>query len=1116
MSLSSPFELARLTLFACAGRFLGSWNRHIRALAASAVMLALSAAVQQQLSAQTVDTVVATNLFEPYGIAVDANNLYYITDSANNRVMVFNPDTGVMKVLAGTLDAGAEDGMRGIDARFYNPQGITVVSTGLVVADTGNHLIRHITFDGQVTTLAGDINGARLSHENGLPPDNFGFRNGKGGAAQFNAPMGVAGDGHGNVFIADSLNNAIRKLDLNTREVTTVASGLAGPEGVAVSAAGDIYVANRDAHSILVFREGETPRLLAGKGSSFDSGYKDSANALDALFKNPRGLLFNESKGELLVADSGNSVVRRVYNLSSAPSVDTFGNTATAGLVTPIGLAKDASGVILIADLGADKIRAIHTTQTVQPAIEAPRIGTVVAATFCGTTLQAATNSTFNNDVILAILPERDTQTFYTYGATTNFESIPDPRPTNDSPPLYTDCQDNFPPNLLDRINPRISKLTLKAYSTQNDRRPSPVTVATFVFQVANPTIIGNPASFKLSTITSNAVIYYISGPTEDIPDPGPGVSGAHRYNSPNETLNIFNGSTVFFKARAIRDGYEPSAVIKREFTSADVQFNKLEIPRDFEAGIGASIIVPIEVTLSTSNVLRSLQFRFEVDSAQAGGPAPALSVLPLATNDFFPIIGPLSAPTTIINYSTNTGNGLGIVYSANPSFQVTDAGTITLLRVDMPKTAHDGDVFRLRLVNPSATSDGQQSSLPILSLEDHQVTVRQNLGYVVGDTAGNWYNAGEFGDGKLQNNDFNDALFVALGLKRLFGFSDVFHAMDAFPLDHDGLAGGDGEIRFLDYQVILARSLGIDPNNWVRSRSAAGDLISTATNLPTAAFARQSVTSADSHIVWTHQGLVGAKSIGFAQPSLSVRVPVYASLKAGSALSGMHVVAQVLPAPGSPDAQGISFIPAGGLGTPSSGGAEGNVVYASWNLGSFEPALSGSNNIVGQIQFTVPPSASPGDSYTIKVQNADGAPDIQTQYDFDTVNGSVVVNGPAAATQVLPQEWLNRFLPDTDPALQAGNADPDGDGASNWVEYLNGTDPKRNDFVVSSQHASGQIHLSWFAHAGLSYQIETASNLAPGSWSASGAAIKGTGGSISISFPGTQQQFFRVRLATQ
>src|SRR5204863_8411704 len=99
---------------------------------------------------------------------------------------------------------------------------------------------------------------------------------------QFHTPYGVASDGNGNIYIADTLNNAIRKLTVGNDMVTTIATDLSTPEAVAVGPDGTIYVADRGTYSIRYFKEGQTPQLLAGSGNSFDFGYKDSASAKDA------------------------------------------------------------------------------------------------------------------------------------------------------------------------------------------------------------------------------------------------------------------------------------------------------------------------------------------------------------------------------------------------------------------------------------------------------------------------------------------------------------------------------------------------------------------------------------------------------------------------------------------------------------------------------------------------------------------------------------------------------------------------------------------------------------------------------------------------------------------
>src|SRR5262249_9580937 len=117
----------------------------------------LSAAAVLNGAAQTVDTVLTNRLAEPYNVAAEAN-IYYITDSANHRIVKLLSDTGVFSTLAGFLGRpGFVDNTNGVYARFYSPRGLVSVPArgGLVVADYGNHVLRLITPAGHVTTLAG-------------------------------------------------------------------------------------------------------------------------------------------------------------------------------------------------------------------------------------------------------------------------------------------------------------------------------------------------------------------------------------------------------------------------------------------------------------------------------------------------------------------------------------------------------------------------------------------------------------------------------------------------------------------------------------------------------------------------------------------------------------------------------------------------------------------------------------------------------------------------------------------------------------------------------------------------------------------------------------------------
>src|SRR5688500_16983903 len=151
--------------------------------------------------------------------------------------------------LAGATSSGPVDGT-GNAARFFTPQGVAVDAAGNVyVADTNNHTIRKITFFGIVTTLAGTAGSS-------------GTTNGTGAAARFNLPRGVAVDTAGNVYVADTSNSAIRKIT-SAGVVTTLAGGTAGsvdgtgaaarflsPNGLAVDATGNVYVADTANHAI--------------------------------------------------------------------------------------------------------------------------------------------------------------------------------------------------------------------------------------------------------------------------------------------------------------------------------------------------------------------------------------------------------------------------------------------------------------------------------------------------------------------------------------------------------------------------------------------------------------------------------------------------------------------------------------------------------------------------------------------------------------------------------------------------------------------------------------------------------------------------------------------------
>jgi DNA-binding beta-propeller fold protein YncE len=234
----------------------------------------------------------------PSGLALATDGSLYVADTGANRIRRVAAD-GIVTTVAGTGERGSADGSARA-ARFDGPMGLALAPDGtLYIADAYNDRIRALDRNGLVRTVAGA--GTR------------GFADGDARTASFDTPCGIAVAPDGTVVVADTGNNAIRRIGRNGAVTTVVPSlyaatedvSLVRPIGIAVDRAGSTYVTDARGRILQVLADGRA-RILAGSVT----GFTDGAGRL-ARLANPTGIALDRD-GALVVADAGNYMVRRI------------------------------------------------------------------------------------------------------------------------------------------------------------------------------------------------------------------------------------------------------------------------------------------------------------------------------------------------------------------------------------------------------------------------------------------------------------------------------------------------------------------------------------------------------------------------------------------------------------------------------------------------------------------------------------------------------------------------------------------------------------------------------------------------------------------------------------
>ena len=305
----------------------------------------------------------------PTGVALDAAGNLYISASASNVIREVRIADGTIATIAGNARQGfAGDGGPAVSAQLWAPWGVATDLAGeIFIGDYYNYRVRKIAAGGTISTLAG--NGLKDYHGDGGPAT----------ASQLTQPKAVAVDSSGNLYIADTFGNTVRKVTPDGTTATFAGTGVQGysgdgglataaqlnrPRGIAVDSTGNVYISDTDNQRVREVTTDGKINTFAGIGVAGFSG--DGAAPNLAELSSPSGLAV-DSSGNLYIADLANNVVREISSsiiltIAGAFNAGYFGdgNTATSALLnSPSSVALDSAGNLYIADYFNHAIRKV-------------------------------------------------------------------------------------------------------------------------------------------------------------------------------------------------------------------------------------------------------------------------------------------------------------------------------------------------------------------------------------------------------------------------------------------------------------------------------------------------------------------------------------------------------------------------------------------------------------------------------------------------------------------------------------------------------------------------------------------------------------------------------------
>src|SRR5665213_2464903 len=940
----------------------------------------------------------------PTGIAVDNGGNLYIADQGNNAIrMISAVDNSVSTLAVGSY-------------HFNLPAAVAVDNNSNVwVTDTGNQVICMIS-NGAVSVMAG------MPKVSGTNDSLIATQ------AQFNHPSGLLWITVDNsLLISDTGNDTIRHLFL---------TNALGPESYAVQTVAGMPGQAGEVNGAPTAAEFNGPTGLAVDVP--DSGYFVVDRAGNAL----RVVQTTQPQPPVPSPSIGYVTFPLVLGVPSATFNNITGTTAVFNNVVDIAIQADPT-VETFFNFGPTPVNPLHNT------IATPGPGTGSPVIFT-----SADNQAPPSQVPPSVLNPAPDVTLYAVSEAPGRQSSP-------------------------VVNARIEFVTANPIINGNNAAAvsfSDGTSNAVIYYTIDGT---NPVIGAVDTF----------GPVL----PGQAFGFAIVSNATLTAQAFFNG---FAPSGVVSEQFSATNFSADQITWG---FQGGEGSAEFVAAAGQTFCAPVTMTLiPTAEVMYSLQFNLAITNlspAPSEGPFSFLSMLaePLAgtnpqeytniapsfvsggsgqglvlTNDTLGLleVGWLeeagtqnlypSASQTLISYSqahdTVFTNTSGEVIVGAFSFRV-------------PSAAVKSNQYEIQIGSPSGTSDGIADPVFIEVVTNgslaqgainsiKKVTINSSSPkYLVGDVAPfRWFNAGDFGDTNLVNADVTETFQSAVYHWRIPATNtDYFNAMDSSDGSdnnlYDGsdpeinsIAMGDGALAVDDVYVTYRRSLDPSLTNYVRYWTN-GALASMAVpSTLTKPFAAQSVSHAPHSLSGGSHTITVAPDQVIAGGNFSVSVPVRVLAADILPLRVFMFNVEVDPLDGSPPiTTPVTFSPATALGSatipPASTGP--NNYAAAW-LNSTNAGISGTN-IIGLLNVTLPPNATTNCSYRIHFAHFSASPNGLALFHATVGDGLITMGDRSGSSwhDGIPDAWRLLYFGTVSNALSAANVDSDGDGASNWAEYV-------------------------------------------------------------------------------